>query len=180
MKTQTRPLAASGSFINNLLGNNATEPKVGMLCTVCLYTDRHVYEVTEVAEDGLSCTIRRMSTSRVNSNGCQMTEQQNYQYTSNPEGATMKLVWCQLLGADTGGWKQQYTTVEFTAAVKRAAKERGLFSWSAALTQEEQRAVYGDSPMPINVVKGITSERKRYDNISVIFGHADEHFDWSF
>lgn len=180
MKVQTRPLAASGSFINNLLGNNATEPKVGMLCTVCLYTDRHVYEVTEVAEDGLSCTIRRMSTSRVNSNGCQMTEQQDYQYISNPDGHSKKLVWKQRKGEDTGAWLEEYTTIEFTAAVKRAAKERGLFIYSQALTEDQRLAVYGDNPMPANIVKGITSERKRYDNISVIFDYANEYFDWSF
>jgi hypothetical protein len=180
MKTQTRPLAASGSFINNLLGNNATEPKVGMLCTVCLYTDRHVYEVTEVAADGLSCTVRRMSTTRMDATGYGMTQDQSYQYSSNPGGHSMELVWKQRKGEDTGAWWVLYRTVDFTAAVKRAAKERNLFIYSQALTEEQRLAVYGDNNMPANVVKGITSERKRYSEISIIFDYADEHFDWSF
>ena len=178
MKRQTRPLSQTGSFINNLMGNNTTTPVVGEMCTICGYSDRHVFEVIAVSEDGTACTVRRAKVSRTGNRD--MSETQSYEYTSNPNGQTKKLVWKQRKGVNTGAWYVEYITVDFTAAIKRAAKERNLFVYSQALTEDQRLAVYGDSNMPANVVKGITSERKRYNDVSVVFGSADEYFDFSF
>jgi hypothetical protein len=178
MKHQTRPLNQDGSFVNNLMGNNTTTPVVGEMCTICGYSDRKVYEVIAVSEDGAACTVRRVKTSRTGNRD--MSEMQTYEYTSNPNGHTMELMWSQRKGQDTGKWVQVSHTVEFTTAVKRDAKERGILYYSEALTAEQRLAVYGRNHTPVNVVPGITKAKKIYYDVSVVFGDADEYFDFSF
>jgi hypothetical protein len=180
MKHQTRPLNQDGSFVNNLMGNNTTTPVVGEMCTICGYSDRKVYEVIAVSEDGAACTVRRVKTSRTGNRD--MSEMQTYEYTSNPNGHTMELMWSQRKGQDTGKWVQVSHTIEFAPAVRRAAKEAGHYFITDVLTPEQNEAVYAGSQngQPANVVPGITKAKKIYYDVSVVFGDADEYFDFSF
>ncbi len=177
-KQQQRPIAQSGSFVNNLLGNNDTQPVVGELATVLLYTDRNVYEVTRVSEDGKTCAIRRMKAAR--SNGQDMTESQEYTYTSMPNAPEFELVWRNGRNGNAGHWAKVTASVWFTKDIQKQAEAINAPTYHSMLTPEQKEQVYGGEPMPKNVVPGITRLSKRYDRLSIIFGHADEHFDWSF
>lgn len=181
---QNRALASAGSFQNNLMGNNDTLPVVGQPATRLMYTDRYVYEVIAVSEEGKRCRIRRMRCRRVGDLG--LSESQQYEYISAPELAEMELVWrpyrerCQHTGTSTGEWREERTYVDFTAAMYRAAEAAGRWV-EDVLTAEQRAAIYpygrdaGMFPVP-----GITKVRKKYSSCSIIFGVADEYFDPSF
>jgi hypothetical protein len=175
---QVRPITQSGSFVNNLLGNNDSQPVVGELATVLLYSDRHVYEVTEVSEDGKTCKIRRMKARR--SNGNDMSEMQSYSYQSMPGAPETTLVWRAGRNGATGYWAQLNQTVQFTKDIQQRAKELGAPFYHTLLTEEQKEQVYAGHYMPANVVEGITYLKKSYQRTSIIFGRADEYFDWSF
>jgi len=177
-KQQQRPIAQSGSFVNNLLGNNDTQPVVGELATVLLYTDRNVYEVTRVSEDGKTCAIRRMKATR--NNGQDMTEWQEYTYTSMPNAPEFELVWRNGRNGNAGHWAKVTTSVWFTKDIQKRAKELGAHFYHSLLTEEQKEQVYAGHHVPANVVDGITYLKKSYDRLSIIFGRADEYFDWSF
>lgn len=180
MKNQTRPLQAAGSFLNNLLGNNATEPAVGMPCTILLYTDRRAYEVIAVAEDGKACTIRAMKAKRTDSNG--LSEMQTYAFESNENGATHQLVWRKNRGSEGGRWKQVTEQRLFSDEITRRADRMGLASIRQALTEEEQALLWPclEQGKSINHVPGLTQIKRIYQDVSIIFGEASEYIDPSF
>jgi superoxide dismutase len=63
---QTRKL--EGSYINYLMGNNATTPVVGEGATLLMYTDRYPLEVLSVSKDGKRCLVRNLEAVAVGNN----------------------------------------------------------------------------------------------------------------
>lgn len=79
-----------GSVINRLQENSTgVTPVVGMGVTELCYTDRHPYEVIEV-KDAKHIVVREMAYKRTDN--CGMSEHQEYEYTSKPEGEIYHLV----------------------------------------------------------------------------------------
>lgn len=79
-----------GSFINRLQERSASvKPEVGMGVTECLYSDREPWEVIEVINDK-HIVIRELDWKRIDDNG--MSESQEYEYFSKPDGAIRHLV----------------------------------------------------------------------------------------
>ena len=74
-----------GSLNNRLMENMSgmPAPEVGMGATRCGWSDRNPYEIIEV-KDARHITVRTMNAKRIDSNG--MSECQEYEYTSNPDG----------------------------------------------------------------------------------------------
>ena len=105
-----------GSLDNRLLENTrGLDPQIGMGVTECLYSDREPYEIIAIKDDR-HITVRRMNYKRVDDNG--MSECQDYEYTSNPEGYTCELfknkkgIWVRRVGTrgvdDSHGWYVGY------------------------------------------------------------------------
>ena len=64
------------------------------------YTDRHAYEIIEV-KDERHITVRAYDCRRTDNNG--MSECQDYEYVSNPDGAI-----CHLFLTQKGVWRERY------------------------------------------------------------------------
>jgi len=82
MKTlkQKRKVGVAGSFINQLMGNNSTLPKVGEGATIMYYSDREAYQVTWVSDCGTKCKINPAIMKYVGSGyGDERYEYQGYQ-----------------------------------------------------------------------------------------------------
>lgn len=63
--------------------SDQVKPIVGMGATMCLYTDRVPYTVIKVVSDR-KIIVQADNAKRLDNNG--MSESQDYEYTSNPEG----------------------------------------------------------------------------------------------
>jgi len=92
----------TGSVINMVLGQTKSlKPVVGMGVTEILWSDREPYEVIAVKDDR-HITIRKYDYIRTDDNG--MSECQEYNYISNPDGKikhlflTKKGVWRERIG----------------------------------------------------------------------------------
>lgn len=74
-----------GSLINRLSERSKQpKPEIGMRCTVMCYTDRHPGEVISITPSGKTIRVRELSAKRTDKNG--MSECQNYEYATDPEG----------------------------------------------------------------------------------------------
>jgi len=76
----------TNSLINNIMGNSAIVPEVGMGATELCWTDRHAYTIIAVSKSGRRITVQRDNAERTDDNG--MSESQMYTFTPNPDGGT--------------------------------------------------------------------------------------------
>ena len=60
-------------------------PTPGTPCTICYLTDRHAATAIKVSPTGAKVTVREDTATRTDGNG--MSDQQQYEYTPNPDGA---------------------------------------------------------------------------------------------
>lgn len=176
VKRQSRKIGVAGGFINQLMGNNCSEPVVGEGATILHYSDRSAYEVIEVSNDGMSCVIRQMDAKFVGS----AYGDERYEYSSNPDNGTMTLEWNQKKKA----WGSVHYSIQpIKSLVKRLGKEYG-WDWYKYLPNGytiEDITVKNDSPFhQYKLVDGITKMYKEWNQKSVIFGvmekYRDPHF----
>ena len=160
----------TGSLFNYLMGNNATLPEVGKGATILHWTDRSAYEVIEVSENKMECTIQRYDPERVD--GLGMSDSQSYKYEKLTE-QKMHLVWRQ------GAWRAKGSEIVFTKEfiAARLEHERSL---AKALTEEQRSEIYQGEVYPQKVVAGITREKKVFHKVNIIFGVKREYYDYSF
>jgi len=177
-KKQTRKVGVAGGFINQMMGNNNTLPKVGEGATILMYSDREAYEVIEVSNDGMQCVIRRMDVTFVGQ--CYGDEQ--YTYKSNPENYTKKLEWSNKKQC----WGEVSYSVEIIKSLyNKYYKEYGFGATEIILKDhgiESYQHLY-DDPNADNyynqmmIIDGLTKEYKNFNKVSVIFGYMDEYRD---
>lgn len=74
-------------------------PLVGMGATEYCWSDRHAYEIISV-KDERHITVRQYTAKRTDNNG--MSECQDYEFISNPNGAT-----CDLFLTSKGEWRER-------------------------------------------------------------------------
>jgi len=67
----------------------AFKPEVGMGATICYHSDRAAATIIKVSKSGKSFTIQEDTAVRVDKNG--MSDDQEYEYTPNPNGSTYKV-----------------------------------------------------------------------------------------
>jgi hypothetical protein len=85
MKTLSAPApyrigTQTGSLFNHLMSGSAPLlPKVGMGCTVLMWSDRHAATITEVSKNGKRVGIVEDIATRVDGNG--MSDAQEYSYS---------------------------------------------------------------------------------------------------
>lgn len=88
--------------LNNRISERAKNPVpvVGMGATEYCWSDRHAYEIIEV-KDARHITVRAYDCRRTDNNG--MSECQDYEYVSNPDGEI-----CHLFLTQKGVWRERY------------------------------------------------------------------------
>lgn len=148
-----------GSFQNRLMGNNSTEPKVGEGMTKLMYSDRIPYEVIEVSDDKKSVIVRKMNYEPVGENLGMGHE--SWKVSPNEDAPLELIEWFR------GKWREVWFEEEYKNPrfwnVYWEMKEK--ISPAAAKAYKEKAKL---------VVK------KRRSPISVIWGRAEYHYDWSF
>ena len=160
----------TGSLFNYLMGNNATLPEVGKGATILHWTDRSAYEVIEVSENKMECTIQRYDPESGNGSG--MSDAQSYTYEKLTE-EKMHLVWRQ------GAWREKGSKIVYTKEFIAAHPEHE-WSLAKALTEEQRSEIYQGEVCPQKVVAGITREKKVFHKVNIIFGVKSEYYDYSF
>lgn len=154
-------------YFNGTYGNI----KVGTYATEYLYSDRHAYEVTEVIDQG-HVFIRRLKAIRTDSYG--MSDSQSYRYESDPKAASEEIM------LRNGKWRhvRRYTKEGMERAIENAKED---------FTNEEAAVRVGAS----RYCMGLTDKQRErmlagkevvkvLCEISISFGVADEHYDYSF
>lgn len=110
--------------LQNRLGERAKSPKpeVGMGATEFYWSDREPWEIIAVKDDR-HITVRTLGTKRIDSNG--MSECQDYEYYSDPNGRTAELFltnkgrWVERIGRRYGcntfviGYAEKYYDYSF-------------------------------------------------------------------
>jgi len=181
MKRQTRKVGVAGGFINQMMGNNATEPKVGEGATILMYSDRHAYEVIDVSGDGNQCTLRKMDTTFIGSG----YGDERYEYQSNPNNNTIDLEW----NAKKGCWGKVTYTIEIIRSLAKRYYTKYDFGWAKQLVKdyglESYQHLYEDPSEDnyynqMKLIDGLTKRYKNFHKVSVIFGvmekYRDPHF----
>ena len=181
MKRQTRKVGVAGGFINQMMGNNATEPKVGEGATILMYSDREAYEVIDVSEDGNQCTLREMDTTFIGSG----YGDERYEYKSNPNNYTIELEWNEKKGC----WGKVTYTIEIIKALVNKYHKKYGWEWADELLKdfgiESYRHLYEDTSADnyyneMKLIDGVTKRYKNFNKVSVIFGvmqkYRDPHF----
>ena len=173
MTTQIQKSTAgktTGSLFNYLMGNNDTLPEVGKGATILHWTDRSAYEVIEVSDNKLECTIQRYDPERVD--GLGMSDSQSYKYEKLTE-EKMHLVWRQ------GAWRGKTSEIVFTKKFISAHPEH-KWSLADALTEDQRSEIYQGEAYPQKVVAGITREKTIFHKVNILFGVKREYYDYSF
>lgn len=165
-----------GSLTNRLEENcyfdgTLNNIKVGTLCTVYYYTDRHAYEVVEV-KDQTNLVIRRLKAVRVDGYG--MSDAQNYRYESDPtaKAKEIKLTkngWRYVDTFTAEGFKKCCENMKQNCKNEEAAVNLAKFYWKQNLTDKQFEKVLGG--------KEVT---KLQSKVNISFGVADEYYDYSF
>ena len=178
MKKQSRKVGVAGGFINQMMGNNSTTPKVGEGATILMYSDRHANEVTWVAEDGLSCKIRSMDCKFVGSG----YGDERYTYHSNPKNHNKTLEWSNKKQC----WGEVGYSVEIIKALGNKYYKKYGYGWTDVLLKECNIESYDhlyENPNADNfynqkkLIKGVTKKYKNFNKISIIFGVMEEYRD---
>ena len=178
MKRQTRKVGVAGGFINQMMGNNATEPNVGEGATILSYSDRHAYEVIDVSEDGNQCTLRDMDTIFIGSG----YGDERYEYQSNPKNNTIDLEWNEKKGC----WGKVTYTIEIIKSLAKKYYKKYDFEWANQLVKdyglESYQHLYADPSADnyynqMKLIDGVTKRYKNFHKVSVIFGIAEEYCD---
>ena len=171
VKQQTQKLFVAGSFCNQLMGNNRTEPVVGQGATRMWYTDRSCYEVISVSEDGNTAVLEELDpvADKTKENGM---GHQNW--ILNPTGRFVTVEWRKTRWCIVG------TEVVFTKKFKDEAKAKGYNYPGDYLESKPEMFAQVFQDAEIKVVPGVTREKKTYSKVSIIFGRKDYYYDWSF
>jgi len=175
MKKQSRKVGVAGGFINQMMGNNSSIPKVGEGATILMYSDRQANEVTWVSGDGLSCKIRSMNCKNVGSG----YGDESYTYSSNLEATEITVEWNEK--------KKCWGTVSHTIDIKKSLAKKLYdqygYGWTEFLPVSYDSLIEGEYNgmyTKLKLAKGITKEYKNFNAVSIIFGimeqYRDPHF----
>lgn len=169
---QQRVKFGAGSLINQIKGNNATEPKVGEWCTILGYTDRDVAKVVKVSPDGNTVVIQKFQAKADPSKNNDMGHQ-NWIFESTQRFLT--LVW------KYGAWRKKVETVVYTDELQEKINASGIGSFAYLKSIGKFEEVCGsEEAETFNIVKGFTKVKTEYPKISILFNSCDYYYDWEF
>lgn len=163
LKNKTH-LKETGSLMNLLMGNNNTAPVVGKGATICLYSDRHAYQVMEVSEDGKRIIMQQCNAKRTDNEG--MSECQEYDY-SELNGHNEEFVY------RNGAWRRARKSVELTDSFSKYIAQE-----TYTARQELLKDCWDDNANLI-VVEGKTRIKRTFEKIHVLFGVQRQYYDFT-
>lgn len=172
MKKQTRKVGVAGGFINQLMGNNASEPVVGEGATILSYSDRHAYEVIEVSQDGNACKIRKMDAKWV---GTSYGDEQ-YELSSNESNHVIDLEWSERKSK----WGAVGHKVDIIKSLEKKLYKQYGWGWTDYLPISiKDLRVYDEDGFCVGfkLVEGVTKRYKTFNPVSIFFGEASEYRD---
>jgi len=167
-KVQRTPFKG-GSVHNYLMSNNATLPVVGKGATEMLYSDRRVYEVVKVSDDGKEVTLERLDTVADKTMPCEMGHQN---WVHNPTGQFFTIVW------RNGAWRNVVTQViwdELFYANTMDKMVHGSESYKQIMNE-----CWDDKNDTLKVIPGKTRIKMSYPKINILFGVKNYYYDWEF
>lgn len=173
MKKQTRKVGVAGGFVNQMMGNNSTEPKVGEGATRLWYSDREPFEVTWVSECGNKCEIREMDTEWIGTS----YGDERYNYISNPNNNIEQLEWCSKRNC----WGMVTYKIEIIKSLADRLYKQYGYGWSDFLPQGYKYKDlieyddFGDGTLKL--ITGVTKRYKNFHKISIIFGEMSKYVD---
>jgi hypothetical protein len=178
MKHQKAKIGVSGSFTNQLMGNNATEPKVGEWCTFMHYSDRSVGKVVEVSADGAECRVQLYDAIAFVPEGYEFLPHGHQSWKFEPTEQYKTLVW------RNKAWRQKFHENVFEKSFVDKIQTKHNSEYVGIMLRRHYPnlcdKIYQGSTFPSAEIKGITKTAVRYCKESVIFGVCDYHYDWSF
>lgn len=162
IKRQKAKVGVAGSFFNQLMSNNASIPVVGEGATQMHYSDRSVYEVIEVSEDGKTVKLESLDAvwDKTKAGG-----QGHQNWILQPTGRYMTVQWRR------NAWRQKSQKVMFT-------EEYAMTLGTAFHKSPDRDKVFVDGEMI--VVEGITELKTEWTKINLLFGVKDYYYDWEF
>ena len=174
IKKQRMKMPKGGSFQNWLMSNNSTLPKVGEYATIMSYTDRDVAIVREVSADGMQCVIEDCHTVAKRGQDGNYLPMGHQCWEHTPSGHKKTLRWYR------GKWCIVGREIVFTEEFRKSIDSEFIGIHLHKNNPELLKQVYGDHHMPINVVPGVTREKKTYAPMRILFGACDYYYDWTF
>ena len=178
-KIQRRIIGVAGGFINQISGNNKSEPVIGEGATILHYSDRSAYEVIAVSDSGNECTIRKMTTKFVGDG----YGDERYEYISDETNYTKNLEW----NPKKGKWGEVTYSVEVIKSLVKKLAAEWSYDWGKHLPQG---LTYDDLIIKdeydrnnwnkLRLIKGVTKEYKNFNPVSIAFGMMSEYRDPSF
>jgi len=176
MKRQTRKVGVAGGFFNQIMGNNASEPIVGEGATILMYSDREPYQVIDVSEDGMTCTIQAMNYKFVGSG----YGDERYELSDNPNGYTRTIGW----NDKKKSWGYVGTCVRVIKARENEYYKKYGYGWFDIFLKDNnlnREDISGeDYSRNFKLIEGVTKEYKTFSPISILFGEASKYRDPSF
>jgi hypothetical protein len=176
-KIQKSKVGMTGSFINQLMSNNSSLPIVGLGATQLHYSDRTCYEVIDVSADGKTARLEYLDAEADKSVSCDMGHQN---WILKPSNRFVTVTW------RNNAWRTVGTEIVFNEQyIKYLELIKGIQYIGIYLRKNFPKLadeIYGTdgSPRPVNVVEGITRQKKVYNKINILFGVKDYYYDWSF
>ncbi len=173
-KIQKARVGVAGSFINQIMANNATTPVVGDGATILHYTDRTALEVVEVSADGTEARLQYLQ-AEWDRNLPGGEGHQNWKLT--PTEQFLTVVWRK------NGWYSKGREVVFTKEAKTLCEKEGfnyMGMWLQRTRPEIAVQIWNGQPFPQNVVEGYTREKVSWSKVSIVFGRSEYYYDWSF
>lgn len=170
---QKAKVGVAGSFINQMMSNNDTIPKVGKGATKLHYTDRTCFEVIEVSADCKTARLEYLKAELDQSLGGGHGHQN---WVLKPTGSFITVTWRQ------GAWRVVCKEVVFTDEFVKDCETKGIKFIGRWMRDNPELAdkIYDGDVRPKNVVDGYTKEKTTYNKINIIFGIKDYYYDWSF
>jgi hypothetical protein len=161
-----------GSIQNIIASNNATTPVAGTYCTELLHTDREVFHVTEVTNNGRFATLEHCRPKYVSEDGYGSNQFTHEGYKINVKWRYGK--WCKVT-------RDVVFTKEFIAYVEEQGGDKEApFSWLIQNKPEWLELVASDGYWLDTILKGVTKEVWHYQPIRLVFGVANYYRDPSF
>jgi hypothetical protein len=167
---QSKLGTTSGSFINWMMSSNSSIPEIGMGATELHWSDRTPWEVIAIDKDGKGCTIRQMDyKAKPEAREIGMGHQ-SWEYSSNEGNATRKLRWRH------NAWRYKtertYRSDKYWEDREHAKLTMGSIEFCQWLKKYDIKDA--------QIFPEYFEHEVEWHKMSILFGHAEYHYDWEF
>lgn len=162
-----------GSFNNWAMANMKSLPESNQWATIMSWSDRDVVKILEVAPDQKTCSFSYCDT-KASEKGREIgMGHQSWEHTPNGNIGNLRFY--------RGRWCEVSDEVVFTNEfIKRATNQGFKYTWQLADTSPLLKEQLFDEYGNMNVVSGVTENKKKYSPVNILFGVSDYHYDWTF